>query len=100
MLDAAIEVRETISKYGVTGTTIAALTPIAGPKLSQILNGSITPSIEESQNLFRVCAKVREITEIFGGVPLDWRKVDRIKNLFDRLDRGSLYVKIVESDSM
>jgi len=97
MFDTTSTIRATMQETeGLSAAIIATLSGISETKMSKFLNGSGTPTIEESKRLSRVCGQIRQLQSILSPIPIDWRRSSKIKKLFDGIDDGSISAYAVE----
>lgn len=93
----AIEiVRKTLVEVdGLTASAIASFANIPASRLSAVMSGKIPITIEDANELRKVCARISEVAESFSPAPLAWNRVDKIRKLFQGLEDGRIYARVV-----
>jgi transcriptional regulator with XRE-family HTH domain len=87
-----------LPSYGIPASTIAFLAGISSGALSKYLNGSVNVPAEHELRLRNALSALKRLIERARPLPLDYRKVEAIRESLEMVEAGTLAIVIFETE--
>jgi transcriptional regulator with XRE-family HTH domain len=88
-----------LPQLGVPASTVAFLAGISSGTLSKYLNGSANAPVEHELRLRNALSALKRLIERARPLPLDYRKVEAIRESLEMVETGRLAIIVYETDS-
>ena len=96
-LDVMVAVQKVIDELRCPASTIAVLAGVGPATLSRCLNRAENPGAQNEINLREAVASLRKLVTYLGPVPLDFRRVERIRECIEMMENNRLQIVIFSS---
>jgi hypothetical protein len=83
----------------IPASTIAFLAGISSGTLSKYLNRSVSVPVEHELRLRKTLSALKRLIERARPLPLDFRKVEAIRESLEMVETGRLAIVVYETDS-
>lgn len=85
--------RRELPALNIPASTLAGLTnSVSSSRLSKYLNGSERCGGEHYEQLQKAWSKLKQLIQFSAPLPLDYRKVDKLRESLDAMETGSLRI--------
>jgi hypothetical protein len=78
-------------------STVAALAGVSSGKMSAYMNASVRVPHEHDIKLRRTWTSLKKLLEYAYPVPVDLRKIDRLRRSIDAMEDGSLQIVVLQT---
>jgi hypothetical protein len=93
-LDIINVLRKELPEFGCPATTVSALAGISSGKLSSYMNGVNRCPNEHDRRLRETWAALKKLIHHAEPLPIDYRKVDKLRQSLDAFESGALQIVI------
>jgi hypothetical protein len=79
-------------------STVAALAGVSSGKMSAYMNASVRVPHEHDIELRKTWESLKKLLEYAYPVPVDLRKIDRLRQSLEEMESGSLQVVVLQAE--
>lgn len=98
-LDIIAVLKRELRDFEMPASTVSALAGISGGKLSSYLNGARRCPSHHDVALRRTWAQLKKLIHDAGMLPLDYRKVDRLRGSIAAMESGELQIVVLHQEA-
>jgi hypothetical protein len=93
--------RRELPALNIPASTLASLTnSVSSSRLSKYLNGSERCGGEHYEQLQKAWNQLKKLIQFSDPLPLDYRKVDKLRESLDAMEAGSLRIIVYNETEM
>ncbi len=81
---------------GISAIALGKLTGLSRTQSFEVANGNRTPHANNIEIVDRFLAKCEELAQKVHPIPIDWNRVETIRDIFTSIRMGYLEIKIVD----